>query len=244
MKQTLQGKAYNWLLDRILNRTYVSGDALKEELIAREINISATPVREALRRLEREGLVENIPYRGCFLKKYTLEQFQEITILREILEDTAIYFIIANINEEDWGILNENIRNSEILVDDIENKNGDLKTFNNRAAQLDDEFHNILIKSSHSEKLIEMSALWNFQIQSFAFQNYHKPDLCQCITCGKSKFYWVVQQHRAIYTAIRSGWEQAAKELMRAHISTRLTEVISKAREQQKVEIKKRKKRS
>lgn len=248
MKETLQEKAYNWLLEKIKNRTYLAGTALKEEVIAKQIDISATPVREALRRLEREGWVENIPYRGCFLKEYTLEQLQEIAILRESLESAAIYFIIDNTTDEDWTALDKNIRDSETLVNEIEKRNGDVETFNKRAKEQDDEFHSILIKASRSEKLLEMSMIWNFQLQGFAIQHYNKADTCEYITGGKPQFYWIVEQHRAIYVAIRLGWEQAARELMRAHISTHCYEVIAEVRRQEEADkvskSKKRKKRS
>lgn len=85
----LDEKAYHIIKDLVLNRNLAPGEKLNENELARALEISRTPIREALRRLEGEGLVEIVPRRGVFVTRIRMSDVVEIYDLRKLLEGFA-----------------------------------------------------------------------------------------------------------------------------------------------------------
>jgi DNA-binding GntR family transcriptional regulator len=81
--------AYNTILKRIVNNELKPMSSLTEQSLCKEMGISKTPVREALKDLEKDGFVQIIPNRGCFVSTISLEYIREIFEIREILECAA-----------------------------------------------------------------------------------------------------------------------------------------------------------
>ena len=77
---------YGKVKERILNGALAPGFPINEEELAKDLDVSKTPVREALRQLEKEGLVENIPGRGSTVTHITFQDIRDIFEIREILE--------------------------------------------------------------------------------------------------------------------------------------------------------------
>ncbi len=82
--------AYNSLKKAILENEYPNGTPLREQDLAEHLHVSRTPIREALRQLEKEGLVVNYPARGCFVTSITPYDVEEIYELRTMLELFAL----------------------------------------------------------------------------------------------------------------------------------------------------------
>jgi DNA-binding GntR family transcriptional regulator len=98
---SLNGVAYLKLRDAILSGQLKPGQSLVEEQIAADLSISRTPLREALARLEHEGLIESIPYRGTVVVSATLSEVMQIIQVRERLEALAIELAILAIPTEE-----------------------------------------------------------------------------------------------------------------------------------------------
>jgi DNA-binding GntR family transcriptional regulator len=77
---------YETLKKRIIDNSLRSGEPLVEAILSKELKISKTPVREALQQLERDGFVENVPGRGCFVSRISFQDVKELFEIREILE--------------------------------------------------------------------------------------------------------------------------------------------------------------
>jgi DNA-binding GntR family transcriptional regulator len=77
---------YDNLKKRIINHSLKQGGPLNESILTRELGISKTPIREALQQLEKEGFVENIPGKGSFVSRISIQDIREIFEIREILE--------------------------------------------------------------------------------------------------------------------------------------------------------------
>jgi DNA-binding GntR family transcriptional regulator len=92
---------------RILRGEYPPGTRLKEQQVARQLGVSATPVRDAIRQLAEAGLLELVPNRGAFVKKFTLGDISEMAQLREILEVAAFREAARRITDEDLARLKE-----------------------------------------------------------------------------------------------------------------------------------------
>jgi DNA-binding GntR family transcriptional regulator len=81
---------YENLKKRIIHNSLKPGEPLNEGMISKELKISKTPIREALQQLERDGFVENIAGRGCFVSRISFEDVKELFEIREILECEVI----------------------------------------------------------------------------------------------------------------------------------------------------------
>jgi GntR family transcriptional regulator, rspAB operon transcriptional repressor len=77
---------YEGLKKRIIGNSLKPGEPLNEGMLSKEMKISKTPVREALQQLERDGFVENVPGRGCFVSRISFQDVKELFETREILE--------------------------------------------------------------------------------------------------------------------------------------------------------------
>lgn len=84
----------------IMNGTFQTGDRLVETSIAEKMGVSRTPVREAFRQLEIEGLAENLPRKGTIVKGISKRDIFEIYEIREVLEGLAFRLACSNITDE------------------------------------------------------------------------------------------------------------------------------------------------
>lgn len=94
-------RVYQILVNSIVDCSVVSGTQLRPEAIARQLNVSTTPVREALHRLEKDGLTVKVPYQGWFVRKFTEGQIRELYALRVALERLSVRLACQNLSPED-----------------------------------------------------------------------------------------------------------------------------------------------
>jgi DNA-binding GntR family transcriptional regulator len=133
----------------IVKGTLPPGTHLVEADLAAMLNVSRGPVREALTRLEHEGLIVNYPYRGKFVADITPEDVREVYDLRRMLEGRAIELLAGHLDDEQLGQLREL---SQEMADAL--SEGHVETF----ADLDVEFHQTLVAMSKRERLLQ---IWN-----------------------------------------------------------------------------------
>lgn len=98
----------------ILMGNFKPGKKMLETTIAQELNVSRNPVREALRQLEQEGIVEYIPQKGCFLREINLEELEEIFRLRANLEIISLEYC-------NFKIADETIKKLESIIVELSN---------------------------------------------------------------------------------------------------------------------------
>lgn len=116
-KISLSEKVYRMLMESITNGSLPAGTELREQHLAKKMDVSATPVREALRRLASDGLVEMIPYHGAVVRTLNREEIREAYACREVLERLAVKECIAHLTKEDINALYR-------LVDDFKSAEG------------------------------------------------------------------------------------------------------------------------
>lgn len=102
----------------ILKGKLKPGDRLVENKLAEQMQISRFPIREALRYLEKEGLVENIPFRGTYVSRFTEKDMEEVFSLRGALEALALRLIVNHIDDDKLATLVEIINNMEASARD------------------------------------------------------------------------------------------------------------------------------
>lgn len=217
MKQTQHSKAYNLILNKILQENCPPGTPLKEDKLATEIGMSSTPVREALRQLEREGWLETIPYRGCFIKHYTQHEVEELAAMRKSVEIVGVEKFIEHATAEDFERLNDVMQRSDELLIKIERKEISESDAANIIYQLDNEFHNYLIAGAHCERIIRLATVWSQQLHRYALKSFLHEHNASMEPFSKSVSL-VIRQHKAIILALELKWTKAAIEFISAHI--------------------------
>ena len=99
-KYSLRGRVFTKIRDDILNGVYKEHEELKEARIGKELGVSRTPVREALRQLELEGLVQIIPNRGAFVTGISAKDVRDIYMIRSRLEGLCARWACEHITRE------------------------------------------------------------------------------------------------------------------------------------------------
>ena len=112
-RYSLRGRVYESIREDILSGRYQQNTELKEMAIGEELGVSRTPVREALRQLELEGLVHIIPNRGAYVNTITAKDVQDIYIIRSMLEGICVRWATKYITEEQLEDLEETLCLSE-----------------------------------------------------------------------------------------------------------------------------------
>lgn len=98
---SLSEQVYRSLVDSIVDGSIAPGTELREQHLAKQMNVSATPVREAFRRLASDGLVEIIPYHGAVVKTLNQREITEAYACREALERLVVAECIKNLKDQD-----------------------------------------------------------------------------------------------------------------------------------------------
>jgi len=209
--ENLTTLAYKTIKSYIWEGRLDQGARLTEEFLARQLGISKSPVREALNRLESEGLIRIEPRRGAFLRTFSMKEIADLYDLREALEAHAV--ATAKVVPELLDKLRQSVERSRrymISNDKLHYINEDI------------HFHALLARATGNERLVE--TLENLQHQVWLFRR-HTYDL------SRSK---AVASHRAIVEALEKGDKRRAERLMRDHISGVCQRLLAHFREQGK----------
>lgn len=191
------------LRSRILEGHYEPGQSIPERVIAEELDVSRVPVREALRQLERDGLVVIVAQRGAQVRQFSAENMQNLYQAREALEGMA-----ARLAAERVGgtLLEPFIKQFEGLID------GSIVMNPAEESGLGDDFHEAIAQGSRNATIIELLASIHDRVR-----------LCRRLTYGHASPIWArraAEEHLAIATAIGRGDPDGAEHAMRTHVST------------------------
>lgn len=195
-------RVYAHIRDGIVSGAYSPGARLGETEIAEITATSRTPVREALRQLEMEGLVEVLPHRGARVYEWTADDLDEIYDLRMTLEAMAASRAATRIDEKDTDRMAELCDLMEAAAATDGDQHLDLM------AQLNDEFHAIVRTAAASTRLMSMlGAVIQLPLVMRTFHRYAPVDLARSHA-----------HHRDLVAALRAGDATWADSVMRAHV--------------------------
>jgi DNA-binding GntR family transcriptional regulator len=185
---TLRDQVYDQIRLAILERRLKPGDHVREQEWTKLLEVSRTPLREALGLLERDGLVQNFPNRGWFVTKFTPAEIEEIFFIRSGLENLAAERSIHRLMLEDYTRLETLIQEQQ---DAIEQNQPTLRS------KIDLQFHRTLVALADNRRLLQM---WeNIAVQCSMAFNYHT------VTMPDYDHMQGMVDHRAILGALRSG---------------------------------------
>jgi DNA-binding GntR family transcriptional regulator len=175
------------------------GDRLVENIIASSMGVSRTPVREALRQLEIEGLAINMPRKGTLVKGISIEDAIEIYDLREVLEGLAVRLACLNISRIE-------IRKLKEILSIMEGNTSDMEYI--EYAKAHSEFNSIVLHASKNKRLIEqLEHIYEYlkSLRKISLNNIERRELA-------------LAEHIKIADAISEGDEVLAEKEARAHI--------------------------
>ncbi len=143
-KFSLRGRVFHKLRDDILNGKYEDYEELREVAISEELNVSRTPVREAFRQLELEGLIQIVPNKGAYVTGITEKDVKDIYMIRSLLEGLCARWATYNITQDQMEEMEENVYLAEFHA---------AKGHFDQLAVLDNRFHEILYEACDSKML-------------------------------------------------------------------------------------------
>lgn len=141
---SLRGRVFQKIRDDILNGKYKENEELREVAIGEELGVSRTPVREAFRQLELEGLIQIIPNKGAYVTGITAKDVKDIYMIRSLLEGLCARLATEKITKEQLEEMEENIYLAQFHAD---------KGHMDQLAELDNRFHDILYEACDSKML-------------------------------------------------------------------------------------------
>ncbi|MDR1701694.1 MAG: GntR family transcriptional regulator [Sporomusaceae bacterium] len=201
--ESLKQQIYSLLKQEILNQQYGEEDILNERKISEELKVSRTPVREALKALEAESLVEYVPYKGIIVKKMKEKDLKNIFQIRTALEVLAVELAIENRTAESVALLAESHQQQQNV---LAKQSVPVKAV---FIDLDIEFHRILLKMADNELLTIMIGNIRDQIRRFGMN---------AIFSGESRYTETLEEHLGILRAVQANDVELAKEKMRFHM--------------------------
>jgi DNA-binding GntR family transcriptional regulator len=196
MEVSLKGKAYQYLYNAIISHKLKPGEPVVEQLISTELGTSRTPVREALKQLESEGLVRHIPGRGTFVTEVTLQDIVEIFSLREALELMALQVSWNRITYEEIERIENNLQSL------------DLNCHEEDYYKIDRELHDLIVRRSSNRRLMNYLNTLNSQVERFR----------QIAVFNIGRLEESKQEHLAFIRSIKERDYDKAQSLLKSHI--------------------------
>lgn len=198
-KYSLRGRVFRKLREDILNGKYQENDELREAAIAEELGVSRTPVREAFRQLELEGLIRIVPNKGAYVTGISVSDVADIYEIRSLLEGLCARWATKKITKERTEDLEEIILLSEFHLG---------KEHYDQLIELDNRFHMSLYEACESKMLIHLLKDFHQYVQKQRQQTLSNHERSAA----------AVAEHKSIMEAIRDGNAQLAEKLADEHI--------------------------
>ena len=210
----LRDVVFNTLRDAILTGKLLPGERLMENQLADKLGVSRTPVREALRMLELENLVELVPRKGAQVLDMSEKDIVDILEVRSALEGLATSLACKKMKRED-------LQKLKAMEADFEQAVSERNV--ERFVEINEEFHDAIFESTENVKLIQMFR--NLRIQLYRYRMAHaKQD---------SVMTTIVAHHRSIIRAIENRDSEEGSTVAHSHIKFQTESILRMMHEKQ-----------
>lgn len=199
---SLRSRVFQSIRENILNSVYRENEELRENTIAKELGVSRTPVREALRQLELEGLVKIVPNKGACVTGITQKDVKDIYMIRSLLEGLCARWATEHITEAKIDELEEIILLSEFHLKKRKEEQPQQVT------ELDGKFHEILYTASNSRILKHVLSDFHKYVRMARKASVTDPERAE-----KS-----IEEHKNILQAIKDRDADKAERLANEHM--------------------------
>ncbi|MDD7718406.1 MAG: GntR family transcriptional regulator [Eubacteriaceae bacterium] len=196
---SLTDEILNIVRDRILRGEYKIGQKIKETQIAEELKVSRTPIREAFKQLEMEGLIDYVPNRGCFAKGFTAQDIEDLYSVRKALEVLAVEWAVERIDDDQLAQLKE----KSDLMEFYAGRNDQKKVI-----EINTDFHNVIYNATGSRFMAQILRSYKDYIAQARVKTMFDKEFLQQI----------FEEHRMILLAITEKDVEKAKQAMAYHL--------------------------
>lgn len=203
-----------YLRDEIIRGIWQPGQKLRQEELASRFEVSAIPVREALRELQAEGLVTSQPHRGAVVTQLSAEALEDIYDIRINLESMAIALAVPKMTAK-------TLERLSACVKQMDNPDHDATSL----AKLNHQFHLSIYQASERKYLCEL-----IEIQRRRTQHYVRAHISAMNAMPQSQ-----AQHQAILKACQEGNAEKAAKKMQEHLTRVKLELINYVQEKELV---------
>lgn len=185
----------------IFNGTFKPGERINETQLAKSFGVSRSPIREAMRLLEKDGLLKADDRNGFSITSLTAKDVDEIYKIRIPLEQLAVELVIDEADEEELTILEKQLEETEKAI-----HNG---TEDTEIIRLNQKFHELLVDFSHNRHLKNLLEHVNDLIHFCRILNY----------TGDHRAETILSEHRKIFEEVKKKNKEAAKQYVLAHFN-------------------------
>ncbi len=211
----LRDVVFQTLRKAIINGDFEPGERLMEITLAKKLGVSRTPVREAIRMLELEGLVVMIPRRGAEVARITIKDLKDSLEVRLAIEELAVSLACQRITDDEKQRLIQVNNDFKMLI--LNKKVPDI-------VEGDVGFHDVIFEATKNRRLISIAhslreQVYRYRVEYVKDFSYHDV---------------LVEEHDEITKAVIKGDQQAAIEIMRKHIYNQELIVIQNLQEKEK----------
>lgn len=196
---SLRSKVFEKLQNAIIEGHLRDGENLTEVRLSAELGVSRTLVREAIRQLELEGLVEYIPNKGAIVKGISEKDIRDIYEIRVLIEGLAARWAATGITDEELQALERALELQEFFTQ---------KKDAEQLMKIDTLFHDIIFCACDSRPLIHVLKMFHKYVQRARSQALATPERAEK----------VLEEHRAILTALKEHNARQAEEMMYLHV--------------------------
>lgn len=211
----LRDVVFETLRDAIITQVLKPGERLMEIQLADEMGVSRTPVREAIRKLELEGLVVMVPRKGAYVAGVSIKDIHEVYEVRSALEMLAVTLAAERITDEELDALER-----QVLRESEEEEKGAGSQLDN-IIYIDSSFHDIIYGAAHNQRLVQFVNILQEQLQRFRAASLARP--------GRSKT--ALEEHKQIVEALAERNGELAAKLAREHIENAENAMIASMEE-------------
>ena len=208
----LRDVVFKTLREAILKGNLAPGERLMEIQLANQLGVSRTPIREAIRKLELEGLVIMIPRRGAEVARITEKDLRDVLEVRASLEELAIGLACERITDEEIGELRRALENFREVL-----REGDVT----KIAESDVDFHDINFSATQNARLIQI--VNNLREQMYRYRLEYLKDYTT-----HDRLY---KEHQQITDAVSDRDKERARKLIVEHIYHQELTVIKNIQE-------------
>lgn len=195
----LRDVVFHTLREAILKGELKPGERLMELQLASKLGVSRTPIREAIRMLELEGLAVTMPRKGAEVARMTEKDMKDVLKIRKALDELAVGLACDNMTEEELKQLYVALKNFEEST-----RSGDVK----QIAQADVEFHDSIYQAADNPKLVTM--LNNLREQMYRYRvEYLK---------NESIYPRLIEEHQGIYDGLKRKDKETVVEIVSHHV--------------------------
>ena len=207
----LRDVVFNTLRQAILTGELKPGERLMEIHLANKLGVSRTPIREAIRKLELEGLVTMIPRRGAEVAQITEKSMNDVLEVRRAMDALCVELACERISEQELKDLKDACTAFEEAV-----AGGDIKVM----AKADVALHDIIVQATGNLRLVQLINNLSEQMYRYRFE-YLKDTSCH---------QGLIEEHRMIYESIVKKDKEAASQAAKLHIDNQKRAIIHQIR--------------